>query len=67
MMYLKQNTKYLLAILEKENKNNNVSNTITLKIGYKEPFRYESLLEFLKTCSIFKVEKGDNVKLIKMS
>lgn len=39
--------------------------TITLKIGYKEPFRYEALLAFLEHRIIPKVEKIENGKYYK--
>lgn len=38
---------------------------ITLKLGYKEPFRYEALLNFLAHRAISKIEKIENNKYYK--
>lgn len=48
----------------KENSNIK-TDTITLKLGYKEPFRYEALLKFLEHRVIPKAEKVENNKYYK--
>lgn len=48
----------------KENNKTNLENII-LKIGYKEPFRYDALLRFLKHRIIPNVEKVENGKYYK--
>ncbi|WP_289183450.1 DNA-3-methyladenine glycosylase 2 family protein [uncultured Dubosiella sp.] len=58
--------KYKMPPSHFRKENNSVkTDTITLKLGYKEPFRYEALLKFLEHRIIPKVEKVENNKYYK--
>ncbi len=59
-------SKYKISPSHFRKENNSFkTGTVTLKVGYKESFRYEALLNFLARRAIPKIEKVENNKYYK--